>query len=131
MLMSEPDVHDALCAINRAWREGRPSDMANYLHPGITMVLPRFSGTIVGSESLIAGFSEFCSNARVLEYMESDEQIHVIGDVAIASFRFFMVYERATYRERSTGRDMWVFERSGTRWRAVWRTMTDLQETRE
>ena len=129
--MFELEVHDTLCAINRAWREGRPSAMADHLHSGITMVLPRFAGTIVGRDKMISGFSEFCANARVLEYTESDEQIHVIGNVAVAAFRFVMIYERAAYRERSTGRDVWVFERGSEKWRAVWRTMMDLQETRE
>ncbi len=124
------DVHDTLLAINRAWRAGRPTDMAPHLHPEITMILPRFSGMITGRETLIASFAEFCTHARVLEYMESDEQIDVIGNVAVASFRFVMIYERPGYRERSTGRDLWVLEWNGERWRGVWRTMTDLEELR-
>lgn len=85
----------------------------------------------MGKGLLLAGFIEFCSNARVLEYKESDEQIQVIGDIAFASFRFDMLYERALYRERSTGRDIWAFKQSDGKWLAVWRMMVDLKEDRE
>jgi hypothetical protein len=84
------------------------------------MAFPGFTGSLTG----------FCTNARVIEYEEGDEQILVAGFVAAVSFRFTMVYERATYHERSTGRDVWIFERSDDRWITVWRTMVDLKEER-
>jgi len=131
MTKSETEVHNTLSAINLAWREGRPSEMTDDLHPGVVMVLPQFAGMIAGREKLISSFSEFCSNARVLNYTESDEQIQVVGHVAVASFRFVILYERSAYRERSTGRDVWIFERSEGKWRSVWRTMMDVKGTRE
>ena len=127
----ETEVHNTLAAINQAWREGRPSAMSEYLHPGITMALPGFGGTVEGRDALLVGFMEFCANARVIEYAESEEQIQIVGNVAVVSFRFAMVYERSDYRERSTGRDVWVFERTDGRWCAVWRTMLELEEERE
>jgi hypothetical protein len=126
----EVEVHETLAAINRAWRESRPSEMDPYLHPKVTMVLPGFSGTIVGKSVLVSSFAEFCLNARVLDYEEKDEQIQVIGNVAFASFRFEIFYERATYRERSSGRDVWAFVRSDGRWLAIWRTMVELKGER-
>jgi hypothetical protein len=125
------EVHDTMAAINRAWRENRPSEMSPYLHADVTMVFPGFSGTVAGRDALVASYTEFCSKARVLEYSESDEQIQVIGNVAFLNFRFDMLYERASYRERSTGRDLWAFERTGEKWIAVWRTMFDLKEERD
>ena len=120
------DVHDVLDLINAAWREGHPLSMLEYLHPEITMVLPGFTGAVQGRDALIASFEEFCKNARVIEYEESDESIDTIGDCAIATFRFRMLYERNAYREDSRGRDLWVFRQQGDRWVAVWRTMLDL-----
>ena len=52
----------------------------------------------------------------------------VIGDTAVASFTYEMVYERSGKRSRATGRDLWVFTRYGSEWIAVWRTMLDLAE---
>ena len=73
----------------------------------------------------------FCTNARVLEYQESNEQVNVIGDCTVVSFQFEMLYERAKYRERSKGRDLWIFQYISDKWVAVWRTMMELEEVRE
>jgi hypothetical protein len=105
--------------------------MAPHLHPDIVMKFPKFSGEIAGRDKLMEGFEEFCSNARVIEYSESDEQIDIAGHCAVVSFQFNMLYERAKYQERSTGRDLWVFQRESDRWIAVWRTMIDVSEIRE
>ena len=125
------EVRETMTAINQAWLENRPADMGSSLHPDITMVFPGFSGIITGRDALLASFTEFCKNARVLEYEESDLQIQISSNVAVVSFRFNMLYERPSYRERSTGRDVWVFERVEGKWLAVWRTMVDLQTKRE
>ena len=124
------EVHAVLASINASWREGHPSSMLGHLHPEITMAFPGFKGSIRGRDALVASFVEFCENARVIEYEESDENIDVIGDCAVATFRFRMLYERATYREASFGRDLWVFRKQGDRWIAVWRTMMELAEER-
>lgn len=80
---------------------------------------------------MIAGFDEWCSNARVIEYNERDEQIQIVGSVGFVSFRFDLHCERAAYSERSTGRDIWAFELTDGKWLAIWRTMVDLKEERE
>ena len=124
------EVHNTLKAINSAWRNGHPEKMEVYLHPQIIMKFPGFSGEIIGREVLINSFIEFCTNAQVLEYSESDEQINVIENCAVATIKFEMIYERAKYRDKSSGRDFWIFERQGNNWIAVWRTMVDLNEIR-
>jgi ketosteroid isomerase-like protein len=124
------EVHAVLASINAAWREGHPLSMLDHLHPEITMAFPGFKGAIRGRDAFVASYVEFCANARVIEYEESDESIDVIGDCAIATFRFRMLYERATYREDSAGRDLWVFRKQGDQWIAVWRTMMELAEER-
>jgi ketosteroid isomerase-like protein len=128
---STREVQNALAAINRAWRSGRVSDMVPYLHPDVVMTMPGFTGSIAGRDKLIAGFEEFCANARVVEYTESDQIIEVIGNSAVVSFKFDMLYERPKYRERSQGRDLWLFQRDSGKWVAVWRTMIELSESRE
>jgi ketosteroid isomerase-like protein len=130
--MSDPPsrdaVADALQQINRTWLEGRPRDLAPFLHPAIVMVFPGFSGRAEGAEALMAGFVDFCDNAEMQEYGESDLQIDVTGDTAVASYAFDMLYKRSSANYRATGRDLWVFSRQGGKWLAVWRTMLDLAE---
>jgi ketosteroid isomerase-like protein len=92
------------------------------------MVFPGFTGRAEGRETSIAGFTDFCKHAIVQEYKESDLQIDVIGDTAVASYTYGMVYERSGKRNRATGRDLWVFSKHEGVWLAVWRTMLDLAE---
>jgi hypothetical protein len=77
---------------------------------------------------LVASVIDFCHNATVHEYRESDHQADIIGATAVASFTYEMVYERSGKRNRATARDLWVFARKGADWIAVWRTMLDIAE---
>jgi hypothetical protein len=126
--MSEEAVRDALEQINKAWLEGRPEAMLPWIHPEIRFVVPGFAGRISGSDALLAGFKDFCENARIVSFQTSDQQEDVVAETAAASYRFEMVYERAGSSYRSTGRDFWVFARREGAWIAVWRTMLDLAE---
>jgi len=123
-------VHHALASISAAWREGHPSSMRDYIHPEIVMVPPGFTAGVRGRDILVSSFEEFSRNAKVLEYEETDEHIDVIGDCAVASFRFRMLYEHTAYREDCSGRDLWVFQRHDDRWVATWRAMLELKAER-
>lgn len=130
MTDAKTQVHAALASISAAWRDGDPASMREHLHPEIAMAPPGFAPSLRGRELLVASFEEFQKNARVPEYEESDEQIDVVGDCSVASFRFRMVYERVAYREECSGRDLWVFARQDGRWIAVWRAMLELKAER-
>lgn len=121
-------VKNLLHLINNAWREGHTDDLSTLLHPDIVMVFPNFSGRSSGSSAMLAGFKDFCENAHVHEYAESNFQIDVIGNSAVASFSFDMIYERDGSKYRSTGRDLWVFSKNDLEWKATWRTMLDIHE---
>jgi Domain of unknown function (DUF4440) len=125
---SRQAVADALQRINRTWLELRPQDMAPYLHPEIVMVFPGFAGRIAGRDAFIAGFVDFCQSADMEEYGESDMQIDVTAETAVASYAFDMIYERADVRYQAGGRDVWVFACHDGEWLAVWRTMLNLTE---
>lgn len=118
----------AMRQINQAWLEGRIEDLAPLAHPEIAMALPGFTGSVQGREDFLAGFRDFRRNVTIHEFREHDHHVDVAADTAVATFRYEMVYERSGKRYRSTGRDLWVFQRAGREWIAVWRTMLDLEE---
>jgi ketosteroid isomerase-like protein len=130
--MVEKSKHDgvstAMRQINRAWLDGQVQDLAPLVHPEIVMVFPDFTGRMQGREDFLAGFRDFCRNATIQEFREHDHQVDVAGDTAVVNFRYDMVYERSGKRYRSTGRDLWVFQKQGGAWIAVWRTMLDMAE---
>ena len=122
------EVRTALAQINAAWREGRPYDMAPLLDEHVVMVIPGFVARVTGRAALIESFVRFGTEARVHELREAE--VHVDGGetVGIVQTRFEMVYEREGARWRSTGWDVWVFERRDEGWIAVWRTMAGIAE---
>jgi hypothetical protein len=122
-------VADAMRAINQAWLQGRVDDMAPALHPGIVMVFPGFTGEMRGREPFLAGFRDFVQNATVHELRELDHRIDVVGDTAVFTVPYEMVYTRSGERYRASGRDFWIFRNQGGAWIAVWRTMMDVKES--
>ena len=92
------------------------------------MVFPGFAGRIQGREHFVAGFRDFSDNARVHEFREHDHQFDVVGETAVVTFRYDMVYERSGGRYRSTRRDLWILQKQDRTWIAVWRTMFDTEE---
>jgi len=130
--MSENSARESviatMIAINRTWLENRPEALSSFFHPDVIMVFPGFEGRAQGRDALIAGFVDFCTNAKVHEYREDDMCVDLIGTNAVLSFRYEMVYERSGEAYRAFGRDLWVFANHEGSWLAVWRTMFDVSE---
>lgn len=118
----------AMRQINEAWMEGRLDALASMLHHEVVMAPPGFDGRARGRDAILAGFRDYCENAATLEFHEHDLQADVIGDVAIVTFRYDMVYERAGTRSRASGRDLWVLQKHSGTWLGVWRTLLGTEE---
>jgi ketosteroid isomerase-like protein len=114
--------------INAAWLHGQVDDLAPLLHSNIVMVLPGWSGRVAGKQEFLAGFRDFLESSKIHEFNEEDLQADVAGSAAVITFRYEMLYERDGARFTATGRDLWVFQKQGAGWIAVWRTMLDLEE---
>ena len=84
------EVHVVLASIQAAGGGRHPSRMREFIHPEIAIVPPGLTETLRGCDLLVASFEEFCHNAIVLEYEETDEHIDVVGNCAVATFRFRM-----------------------------------------
>jgi ketosteroid isomerase-like protein len=129
--MADESKREAMAAmreINRAWLGGQLEELEARVHREVAMVLPGFAESVPGRDAFLAGFREFLQSATVQEFHEHDWRADVAGATAVVTFRYEMVYARAGQSYRSTGRDLWVFERQDRGWIAVWRTMLDMQE---
>jgi hypothetical protein len=122
------NVRETLDLINRAWLEKEPRRLEPFLDERVVMVFPGFTARSTGAKSFIEGFVDFCANATVDRYDQQDLRIDVVGETAVASFTFEMLYERTGAKYLSKGRDLWIFSKVAGRWKAVWRTMLDLAE---
>lgn len=125
---AKAEVASVLIQINRAWLEGTPDAIGDYVADDVVMMFPAFKGSAKGREAFVGGFRSFCQHARILSHLETEFHIDVVGNTAVASFGFDMTYARGGSNTRSAGRDLWVFEHRAGRWVAVWRTMIDVVE---
>jgi ketosteroid isomerase-like protein len=114
--------------INRIWSKGQVDNLSPLVHPEMVMVFPGFAGRSEGREQFLAGFRDFCENATLLQFTPTDYQADVVGDTAVITFEYELLYERTAERYRASGRDLWVFQQQDGNWIAVWRTMLDLRE---
>jgi hypothetical protein len=103
--------------------------MTPALHPEIVMVFPGFSGQMRGREPFLAGFRDFVRSATIHEFKEHDHQIDIVGDTGVIIVPYEMLYTRSGERYRAVGRDLWIFQRQGAAWIAVWRAMIDVNES--
>lgn len=115
--------------ISQAWLTGRFEDLGPLMHPEIIAVFPGFAGRARGREAFIDGFREFSANAAISEFREQDQQVDVVGETAVVTYRYEIVYERSGQRYHGSGRDVWVFELKAGKWLAVWRTMLEIHES--
>lgn len=116
-------VAGALRRINNAWIATDPKEMRDFLDPDVVFVQPGFSGRSEGRDAAIRSYDEFVASAVIHAYAESDLAIDLTGHTAVATYRFEIDYEMEGKRLLETGRDLFVFGRTGTRWRAVWRLL--------
>jgi ketosteroid isomerase-like protein len=131
--MAERDaVTDTLQRINDAWLNGRAIDMLPLVHPEVVVVLPGFSGRVIGRDAFVASYGDFAAQARVFNYDENEHVVDVFGDTAIVSYRYEIEYEIAERWQRDTGRDFFVFNRQPDGcWQVVWRTVIPEPESLE
>jgi Domain of unknown function (DUF4440) len=118
----------SLLRINRIWLDGQVEMLAALVDANVVMVLPGFAGRVQGREEFLAGFRDFCANAHVHKFDDHGYDTDVIGDTAVITFQYEMIYERSGERYRATGRDLWVFRDREGNWIAVWRAMLELHE---
>ncbi len=115
--------------INQLWLNGHVKEIGQYLHPGIIIVHPGFSGRSEGAEMVLASFAEYVKSAATTAFSASDFQEDVFENTAVVSYRFETTYEIQGITYDGSGRDLWVFEKGGDGWKALWRTMSGVEET--
>lgn len=117
------EIREIVKKINGAWRSGRPEELAAYFHEDMVIAPPGLSGRAKGRDACVASYREFIQMAKVKEYKEAEPGIDLWGSTAVATYGWEMVYELKGESYHESGWDVFVFQREGTEWRAVWRTL--------
>ena len=109
--------------ITEAWRAGRYDEIGPHLSDDVVLAPPGSATRIVGRDAYVQSFRDYDRVAITDTFTPDAPQIDVMGDVAVATCPFFVVYrlDGVTHSER--GRELLVFARQEGDWRIVWRSM--------
>src|SRR5947209_19302226 len=88
----------AVLRVNRIWLDGQVEALATLVDTNIVMVLPGFAGRVQGRDEFLAGFRDFCANAQVHEFHDHGYDTDLIGDTAVITFQYEMIYDRSGER---------------------------------
>jgi ketosteroid isomerase-like protein len=118
------DVGQVLERINAAWRSGQLDQLEDCFHPDMVIVGPGYQELARGRDACVASYRAFLRDSIVRAYRESNLAVRAWGGVAVATYAWEMDYEQGGRLHREVGTDLFVFERQGEEWRAVWRAVT-------
>jgi ketosteroid isomerase-like protein len=118
------DVRQILERINGAWRSGQAEQLGDYFHADMVIVGPGYKELGHGREACVASYRDFLQSSVVRAYRESNLVIREWGATAVATYEWEMDFEHGGRLHREAGTDLFVFERQGEKWLAVWRAVT-------
>lgn len=121
-------VRQAVRDVNQAWINARYERLRELIDPDIVLATPGFGERVHGAEAYLSGHREFVESATIHSFAEDEIDVDILGSSAVATYRYRLDYERSGQRYESTGRDLFVFESTDGRWRAMWRTILDIDE---
>ena len=121
-------ISRVLTALNQAWIGGQVERLRQFLHPGVILATPGFGERVHGSDAYVSGHRDFAESATIHGFSEAVSEVDIIEDVAVVNYRYELDYERSGKRYASSGRDLYVLQKTGDNWLVVWRTILDVDE---
>jgi ketosteroid isomerase-like protein len=118
------DVRQVVEQINQSWRSGQLDHLGDFFDSDMIIVGPGYQELARGREACIASYREFLRASTVRAYRESGLTVREWGGVAVATYEWEMDFEQGGRLHREAGTDLFVFERRGEDWLAVWRAVT-------
>jgi hypothetical protein len=109
--------------INLSWREGHSERLKEYFHERMMIVSSDLKILGEGSEACIRSYSDFTKQVTLKKYSESEPEIHIWGNTAIASYKYDVAWEMNGKSFDESGKDLFVFTYENGKWLAVWRKL--------
>jgi uncharacterized protein (TIGR02246 family) len=111
--------------INAAWLRGRPEELLGLFHERFTIVDSEGRRLGEGRSACVDSYRDFAAAATVTDFQGAEPQVDVFDATAVVTYRFEIAYTMGGQPHRDVGRDLFVLERTGDRWLAVWRQLVD------
>jgi ketosteroid isomerase-like protein len=124
-------LEDLVREINRLWVGGNAEKLGEYFHEDMIIVNPELKKMGQGREDCVKGYIDFAAQAKTTSYEESNFEINVWGNTAMANYGFEISYEMGGQKYNDIGRDVFIFsldDKEG-KWRAVWRMIVPTRQT--
>ena len=122
-LADQKTVESLLKNIVVASNTGNLEDLKKYFHSSMVIEGPEFQERKEGRDLCIQHYEELRRNVKVQGFKDSDYQVKVWEDTAVASCRFEVQIETEGEVFNYTGRDLYVFSRKNGEWQAVWNSV--------
>lgn len=115
----EQEIWTTIRALNDAWTQGHPDDLADYFHPRMVAVTPVDRLRREGAEACLAGWKGFADAARIHRWQEFDPLIRIFGDAAVVAYYYEIDFEMGGRHIEQAGRDLFFLIRESERWWVV------------
>ena len=116
---TQREIWATLRALNDAWTQGNPAQLADYFHRDMIAVTPVDRLRRDGAVACIAGWQGFAESTRIHRWREIDPLIRVFADAAVVSYYYEIRFEVDGKIIEQNGRDLFFFVRENGRWWAV------------
>ena len=112
----------AIAGANQAWLRGDPAATAPLFAPDVVAVPPDLGATVRGRDAMVQSFVDYVAQVKTHHFTEGARSIEVLGDVAVATYRFDVRYEVGGAIHDEVGQEVLVLTRTDGQWRVIWRT---------
>ena len=116
-------IRSAVEKINGLWLAGRYDEIGDFLADDVVVAPPGSDARVRGRAAYVQSYRDYDRAAVTKDFVPSEPQVDVVGDVAVAVCPFFIEYEMQGEVHREKGRDILVFIRAEGKWLVAWRTM--------
>jgi ketosteroid isomerase-like protein len=121
-MSTEDEIWRAIVEANRTWKGGNPQGVGQLFHEDAVQAFANSHRRAVGREAIVRDYVELCQRLEIIEFRELQHSVDVVGETAVANYRFRLTYEANGVPHEETGREVLVFRRGASgQWLAVWR----------
>ena len=121
-MSAEEEIWTAIVEVNRAWKGGNSEALASFFHQDAVLVFANSPRRVVGRDAVVREYAEFARRIEIVEFRELQHSVEILGETAVANYRFRLTYEANGVPHEETGREVLVFRRAAPgSWLAIWR----------
>lgn len=120
-MKDEQNILDVVTKINEAWSSRQPEDVGPLFHPDVVMAKTSGRALMIGRDAMVQSLEAYRNASETLDFHYHDQQVHVFGDTAVATYIFHVKYLIDGVEQERIGRELLVLTRTDGEWLTSWR----------